>query len=69
MVEFNPYDKDFAHDPYPIYKQLRDEAPVYHCEPLNFWAPSRLQGLLERRRGDHRGFRRNGSPAHRQGSA
>ena len=50
MVEFNPYDKDFAHDPYPIYKQLRDEAPVYHCEPLNFWALSRFADVLDAHR-------------------
>lgn len=36
MVKFDPYDKEFAHNPYPIYKQLRDEAPVYCNEPLNF---------------------------------
>jgi cytochrome P450 len=50
MVEFNPYDKDFAHDPYPIYKQLRDEAPVYHCAPLNFWALSRFADVLDAHR-------------------
>jgi cytochrome P450 len=50
MFEFNPYDKAFAHDPYPIYKQLRDEAPVYHCAPLNFWALSRFADVLEAHR-------------------
>jgi cytochrome P450 len=47
MVEFNPYDKAFADDPYPIYRQLRDEAPVYHCAPQNFWALSRYADVLE----------------------
>jgi len=47
MVEFNPYDQAFADDPYPIYKQLRDEAPVYHCAPLKFWALSRYADVLE----------------------
>jgi cytochrome P450 len=50
MVEFNPYDKAFAHDPYPIYKRLRDEAPVYHCEPLKFWALSRFADVLDAHR-------------------
>jgi cytochrome P450 len=50
MIEFNPYDKAFAHDPYPIYRQLRDEAPVYHCAPLNFWALSRFADVLEAHR-------------------
>ena len=44
MVDFNPYDKAFAEDPYPIYKALRDEAPVYHCAPLNIWVLSRYDG-------------------------
>jgi cytochrome P450 len=50
VIEFNPYDKAFANDPYPIYKQLRDEAPVYHCEPLEFWALSRYADVLEAHR-------------------
>jgi cytochrome P450 len=50
MIDFNPYDRAFANDPYPIYKQLRDEAPVYHCEPLKFWALSRYADVLEAHR-------------------
>ncbi len=50
MIEFNPYDKAFANDPYPVYKRLRDEAPVYHCEPLKFWALSRYADVLEAHR-------------------
>lgn len=50
MIAFNPYDREFAENPYPIYKQLRDEAPVYHCEPLNFWALSRYADVLEAHR-------------------
>lgn len=52
MVDFNPYDREFAADPYPIYKQLRDEAPVYYNEPLKFWALSRYADVLE----GHRDF-------------
>ena len=50
MLEFNPYEKIFADDPYPVYRRLRDEAPVYHCAPLNFWAISRYADVLEAHR-------------------
>jgi cytochrome P450 len=50
MLEFNPYEKSFADDPYPVYRRLRDEAPVYHCAPLNFWAISRYADVLEAHR-------------------
>ena len=50
MLEFNPYEKTFADDPYPVYRRLRDEAPVYHCAPLNFWAISRYADVLEAHR-------------------
>lgn len=37
----DPYDYDFHEDPYPYYKRLRDEAPLYRNEELGFWAVSR----------------------------
>ncbi|NKZ03687.1 cytochrome P450 [Actinomadura latina] len=41
-VEFNPYDfHQVDADPYPVYARLRDEAPVYRNEELDFWALSR----------------------------
>jgi len=43
----NPYDYDFHDDPYPIYQRLRDEAPLYHNEELNFWALSRHHDVLQ----------------------
>ena len=30
MVEHNPFSWQTAHNPYPVYWRLRDEAPVYH---------------------------------------
>jgi len=33
----DPYDYDFHEDPYPYYKRLRDEAPLYHNAELGFW--------------------------------
>ncbi len=38
---FDPYDYDFHEDPYPTYRWLRDEAPVYHNPDIGFWALSR----------------------------
>ena len=43
----DPYDYDFHEDPYPYYKRLRDEAPLYHNEELSFWALSRHQDVLQ----------------------
>ena len=32
-------------DPYPVYRRLRDEAPVYHYERLDLWALSRFDDV------------------------
>ena len=37
-IVLDPYDYDFHEDPYPYYKRLRDEAPLYHNDDLGFWA-------------------------------
>ena len=46
----DPYDYHFHEDPYPYYKRLRDEAPLYRNEALNFWALTRHADV-------HQGFR------------
>ena len=46
MVEYNPFDWDTAHNPYPVYRQLRDEAPVYRSEQFCFWALSRYEDVI-----------------------
>jgi cytochrome P450 len=43
----DPYDYDFHEDPYPYYKRLRDEAPLYRNEELGFWALSRHSDVLQ----------------------
>ena len=43
----DPYDYDFHEDPYPYYKRLRDEAPLYRNDELDFWALSRHQDVLQ----------------------
>jgi len=42
---FDPYSKEYFANPYPIYKQLRDEAPVYHNAERKFWALSRFDDI------------------------
>ena len=46
----DPYDYQFHEDPYPYYRRLRDEAPLYRNDDLNFWALSRHADV-------HAGFR------------
>jgi cytochrome P450 len=46
MVTYNPFDWATAHNPYPVYQQLRDEAPVYHNEQFGFWALSRYDDVI-----------------------
>ncbi len=43
----DPYDYDFHEDPYPYYRRLRDEAPLYHNAELNFWALSRHADVVQ----------------------
>ena len=45
-VGLDPYNYDFHEDPYPYYKRLRDEAPLYRNEDLGFWALSRHKDVL-----------------------
>jgi cytochrome P450 len=43
---YDPYDYAIHEDPYPTYKRLRDEAPVYHNAARGFWALSRFHDVL-----------------------
>jgi cytochrome P450 len=45
-VRFDPYDADTQRDPYPVYRSLRDDAPVYHDEERDFWALSRFDDVM-----------------------
>ncbi len=46
MVRFNPYDYEFHDDPFPVYRELRDEAPCYRNEDLGCWALSRHDDVV-----------------------
>jgi cytochrome P450 len=45
-MELNPFDYSFQSNPYPTYEWLREEAPVYYNERLDFWALSRFDDVL-----------------------
>lgn len=45
-VVLDPYDYDFHEDPYPYYRRLRDQAPLYRNDDLGFWALSRHHDVL-----------------------
>lgn len=44
-VYFDPYDHSIDNDPYPTWKRLRDEAPLYYNERYEFWALSRFDDV------------------------
>ena len=50
-VYYDPYDIDINTDPYPTFRRLRDEAPIYYNEKYDVWALSRHadveRGLLD----------------------
>ncbi|CAM5667321.1 cytochrome P450 [Mycolicibacterium aubagnense] len=58
----DPYSYDFHEDPYPYYRRLRDEAPIYRNDKLNFWALSRHEDVL-------RGFRNSTALSNKHGVA
>jgi cytochrome P450 len=46
MREYDPYAYELHEDPYPVYAELRAEAPLYRNERLGFWALSRHADVL-----------------------
>ena len=52
-VTFNPTDPAFLQNPYPTYKRLRDESPIFFYEPWGKWVLTRhsdVSALLRDRR-------------------
>jgi cytochrome P450 len=45
-LQYSPYDYQVHEDPYPTYARLREEAPLYRNDDLDFWALSRHQDVL-----------------------
>ena len=50
-VYYDPYNVDIVADPYPVYRRLREEAPLYFNETHDFFAVSQFadveRGLLD----------------------
>lgn len=50
---YDPYDVGIDADPYPVFRRLREEAPLYRNEPHDFYAVSRFEdverGLVDRK--------------------
>ena len=44
-IYYDPYDFEIDADPYPIWKRLRDEAPLYYNEQYDFYALSRFDDV------------------------
>ena len=44
-VYFDPYDVELNSDPYPMFRRLRDEAPLYYNEEHDFYALSRFDDV------------------------
>jgi len=40
-LRYDPYDVEINRDPYPVFRRLREEAPLYFNEELDFYAVSR----------------------------
>lgn len=44
-VYYDPYDVGIVADPYPVYRRLREEAPLYYNEAHDFYAVSRYEDV------------------------
>jgi cytochrome P450 len=53
-ISYDPYDREIDADPYPVYRRLREEVPLYYNEQYDFYAVSRFddvqRGLVDRER-------------------
>src|SRR4051794_19210490 len=59
-IAFDPYDYAMQDDPYPVYRRLRDEAPLYHNEDHDFWGLPRHPDL-------HKAVRTDGPSSNERG--
>ncbi len=46
-LSYDPYSYEIDADPYPVYKRMRDEAPVYYNEEFDFYALTRFQDCFD----------------------
>jgi cytochrome P450 len=45
QLYYDPYDFEIDADPYPVWKRMRDEAPLYYNEKHDFYALSRFEDV------------------------
>ena len=43
---YDPYDFEIDADPHPVWRRMRDEAPLYRNDKYDFWAVSRYQDVV-----------------------
>lgn len=44
-IRYDPYDVELLADPYPVFRRLREESPLYYNEQYDFYALSRFQDV------------------------
>lgn len=44
-IRYDPYDMELLADPYPVFRRLREESPLYYNEQYDFYALSRFQDV------------------------
>lgn len=44
-INYDPYDFEVDADPYPTFRRLRDEAPIYYNRKYDFYALSRYDDI------------------------
>jgi|EndMetStandDraft_3_1072993.scaffolds.fasta_scaffold14606_2 cytochrome P450 len=54
-VHWDPYDQRYFKNPYPMFKRMREEAPVYYNDQFDFYAVSRYDDCV-RVLGDRKAF-------------
>lgn len=54
-MTYDPFSAAFKADPWPVYRHLRDNQPVFHSEKWGFWALSRFDDVRAAAR-DHETF-------------
>jgi cytochrome P450 len=47
QVRYDPYDQAIHADPYPVFRRLREEVPLYYNKELDFYALSRFDDVDE----------------------
>jgi cytochrome P450 len=46
-LDWDPYSARFRDDPYPMYRELRERAPLHHSPASNTWTVSRYEDVVE----------------------